>query len=85
MIKMTRDQWLKQGKELFGDDVKMWQFVCPVCNTHQSAHGFMELTTIPKSKIINYLGFSCIGRYTDKMGCDYTCGGLLPLYRKIVT
>lgn len=27
------------------------------------------------------LGFSCIGRFDKKQGCDWTLGGLLPIHR----
>jgi hypothetical protein len=67
---MTRQEWMAQGRELFGAEPRDWKVVCPVCATVQSCRDFEEHTDIPKEQISGYMGFSCIGRYA-KGGCEH--------------
>jgi predicted RNA-binding Zn-ribbon protein involved in translation (DUF1610 family) len=39
--------WLAKGKELFGDDPKAWQFVCPNCGHVQAIADFISLQLHP--------------------------------------
>jgi hypothetical protein len=90
MVRILRSEWLEKGKELFGEDFWDWEFVCPVCGTIQSAIDFFE-AKVESARISNYLGFSCIGRFTgagpykkngpQQKGCDWTLGGLFHLHR----
>jgi hypothetical protein len=91
---MTRPEWLKKGKDLFGEDFRDWKFVCPICGTIQSARDFFA-AGVEAEKVSSYLGFSCIGRFTkagpykkegpQQKGCDWTLGGLFHLHRVEVT
>lgn len=81
---MTKEEWIKQGTEIFGADQMTWKFVCPVCGYVQSVADYKEAGA-PFSAV----AFSCIGRYLktsrdafSKEGdgpCNYAGGGLLKL------
>lgn len=70
---------------------------CPMCGTIQSAH---DLITAGAGKnmdeVENYLGFSCVGRWTHQKppptkkgtqdGCNWTLGGLFQCHEmKVIT
>lgn len=80
MIKMTRDEYFDLAKKMWGEDNKEWRFECPHCKTSQSWNDFSIHTELKKEDIESYLGFSCIGRFTDKFGCDWTLGGLFQIH-----
>lgn len=85
MIRYTEEEWLKKGKELFGEKRKDWQYVCPHCGTVQSATLFLENGISETQTMQGVVGFSCIGRFTDKkIGCDWTCGGFLQIHESEV-
>lgn len=68
-------------------------FVCPVCNTMQSAHDLIQAKAGKNfDEVQTYLGFSCVGRFTNagpyipseppaSPGCDLTLGGLLRVHK----
>lgn len=76
---IKHQDWLEEGKNLFGDDFKVWAFVCPSCKTVQTANDFLELKIKP-TDIERTIAFSCIGRFTKEKGCDWTLGGLLQIH-----
>lgn len=70
-------------------------FICPMCETIQSAMDFVR-AGVEKEKVDNYLAFSCIGRWTHgkpppdrngtQEGCNWTLGGLLKCHElEVVT
>lgn len=70
------------------DDVA---FICPVCATVQSARDLIAAGAGTSfDEVGKYLGFSCIGRFTDAgphksgaspgRGCNWTLGGLLHVH-----
>lgn len=68
----------------FGKDKTKWKYKCPVCGTIQCVEDFIK-AGVPKEEIDGTIGFSCIGRFTKEMGCDWTLcdwklGGLLQLH-----
>lgn len=86
-ITMTKEEWHAKGKDLFGDDLFKWRFVCPGCGHVQSIEDFRrhkDAGATPESARCE-----CIGRYTAgkswandnprKTGgpCDYAGYGLL--------
>lgn len=85
------DEFMEEAKKRFGPDKKKWKFVCPVCKTAQTAYDLLAVG-VQKDKISEYIGFSCIGRWTDAgsfydkkrspiaVGCDWTLGGLLRIH-----
>lgn len=66
---MTREEWMAEARERFGDDPSKWRFVCPVCGTVQTAESFKAHTELDGGQISGVLGFSCIGRFAVG-GCD---------------
>jgi hypothetical protein len=94
LLKITRDEWLARGKQLFGEDFKQWKFVCPVCSTPQSINDLLA-AGVKNEVVANYIGFSCIGRFTEAKahkkndppgaGCDWTLGGFFSIHKVEVT
>lgn len=73
----TLKEWREKGKEIFGtDDFKKWQFVCPMCGNIQTYDDFEGITDDPIQKFY----FSCIGRFKDGVGCNWTLGGLFQIH-----
>ena len=76
--------FIKEAESLYGKAAKKWKFICPVCDTIQSAEDLIA-AGVDKAKVKNYIGFSCIGRWTGAgshleskgkgKGCDWTLGG----------
>ncbi len=88
--KITESEWLEEGKELFGEDMKQWRFKCSNCGHIQTVQDFIDLGVKEPE---NYVFFSCIGRFmpdcegtvwNDKSPCDYTLGGLIPIVSTVV-
>lgn len=74
-----------------------YAFKCPICHTVQSMNSLVK-AGCPASKVDNYIGFSCEGRFTEAgpwedtpkrrkvRGCDWTLGGLFKLHElEVVT
>lgn len=78
MIKLAAEEWFQKIKDEgveFGD-VK---FVCPSCGTEQSMNDLIEAGVDP-DKATNYVAFSCIGRFDESKGCNWTLGGLFQIH-----
>lgn len=79
---MTREEWAAKGRELFGDDIRQWRFICPSCGHIASVIDY-RIAGAPEGAI----AYSCIGRWTgakkeaftakDGGPCNYTGGGLV--------
>jgi hypothetical protein len=76
----THDDWVAEAKKRFGDDLKKWQFVCPQCKTVQTIQDFID-ADVEKETISRVIAFSCIGRFTEDKGCDWTLGGLFRIHK----
>lgn len=64
-----------------GNGITSVRFVCPHCKTPQSAKDLIEVGAGKDfDEVEKYLGFSCIGRFTNDRGCDWTLGGLFQLH-----
>ena len=74
-MSITRDAWVESAKALFGDDPKLWRFVCPVCSTEQGYAEFAEHTDLENGTIDRVLAFSCVGRWA-RGGCEHVGLGL---------
>ena len=92
MVTMTVEAWKEKGKQLFGEDVLKWRFVCPSCGHIQTPEDFRPYKGEGATPDIAY--FSCIGRYdghgdtvmcSGKSPCNYTSGGLFNLAPVMVT
>lgn len=62
-------------------------FRCPRCKTLQSAQDLIDAGAGKSiDEVEKYLGFSCVGRWDDKKGCDWTLGGLFCIHElEVVT
>lgn len=78
---MTRSEWEARGKELFGEDIMKWSFICPSCGHVWSVQDYKNAGA-PSGAV----GFSCAGRWLpnpkdafrrDGGPCNYAGGGLL--------
>lgn len=60
---------------------------CPRCGTEQSANDLIEAGAGASLDDVEcYLGFSCIGRFDESRGCDWTLGGLFSIHQlEVVT
>ena len=99
MKRLTKEEWLKEGRALFGLSFRDWRFVCPVCGNVAAIgdyEAYKEQGATPESATKE-----CIGRYRpggkrafgDDPGggggsggpCDYAGYGLLRLSPVTVT
>jgi hypothetical protein len=67
MRTMMQDEFLAEAKSRFGDNVRDWKFVCPMCGTVQSVQQLLDAVIAAggkKDDVHGYIGFSCIGRFT---------------------
>lgn len=79
----NREAHLARGRELFGEDMKTWRFVCPVCGHVATVQDWLD------AKAEGSIAFSCIGRFlpgkpreafSEGNGpCNYAGGGLFAL------
>ncbi len=62
-------------------------FQCPRCKLLQSANDLIKAGAGKNmGEVEKYLGFSCVGRWDDSKGCDWTLGGLFQLHKlEVVT
>lgn len=79
MRTLKEADWVEEGEKKFGERKRDWKFVCPKCNTVQTGQDFLD-EGVDKDEVIDVLGFSCIGRYVEKKGCDWTLGGLFKIH-----
>lgn len=77
----TKDEFLDEGKQLFGPDYMNWKFICPACGHIASFEDYKKVHAP-----VEAVGFNCIGRYLkysrEAFGsgpgpCNYTSGGLI--------
>lgn len=66
--------WFKEGTSLFGADPMQWKFICPVCGHIASTKEWMDAGATSGA-----VAFSCIGRWQEGVGCDYSGGGFIGL------
>lgn len=70
--RISKEDWLAQGKQLFGDDPRQWKFKCACCGHVQTMADFSELRdlglwqfdTIADTQVAYY---ACIGRYDPRI------------------
>lgn len=82
METMTLEQWREKAVSLFGKDPLDWKFKCVRCGHVQKGRDFKRLVENP----MDFAFFSCIGRWKEDVGCDWTLGGLLQIHEvEVVT
>jgi hypothetical protein len=77
MKRLSLKEYTDLFEERFGKDHKNWKVKCPHCGEVQSIQDFLELNI---EDPMNKWGFSCIGRWDKKRGCDWTLGGLFQIH-----
>jgi hypothetical protein len=89
---ITLDQFRAEIKQQ-GVDKLDYAFICPICNTVQSARWLIAAGAGKDfDEVEGYLGFSCVGRFTgaggekreEGKGCNWTLGGLFQLHKLTV-
>jgi len=57
------------------------KFVCPRCGTEQSAQDLIDAGAGKDWEDVQpFLAFSCVGRFDDSKGCNWTLGGFLQIH-----
>lgn len=80
MITLTSDEFLSaiKSQNVHRSNVT---FLCPNCGTLQSANDLIKSGAGKDfTEIAPYLGFSCIGRWDNSKGCDWSLGGLFRIH-----
>lgn len=72
--KYKKEEWLAEGKSLFGENFEDWKFVCPRCKRINTGKEFKEAGAEPNSMYCE-----CIGRYDKTKGCDWAAYGLFDI------
>jgi hypothetical protein len=77
----NNEEWMKEGRRLFGEDMMKWKFICPSCGRVISVQEYKDAGA-PTGAI----AFSCVGRWDGHgdvdafehggKGCSYAGGGL---------
>jgi len=73
---ITQEEWLADGNARFGEDRSLWKFKCVRCGHVQTARDFRDIGVDPDGRVY----FSCIGRWKEGVGCDWTLGGLFQIH-----
>lgn len=70
-----------------GVPIERVTFRCPMCKTLQCAQDLIDAGAgATLNKVETYLAFSCVGRFTDGKGCNWTLGGLFKIHElEVVT
>lgn len=76
---MTRAEWMEEGRRLYGDDPRKWQFKCVQCGNIQS-HESVTARNPDIGDTSSWIFFACEGRHTPGIGCDWTLGGLFQIH-----
>jgi len=77
MKTLTLQEWKEEGTKLYGEKMGNWLFVCPQCKQIQSLKDFVE-KNVPEPTTKFY--YSCIGRWVENRGCNWTLGGLFQIH-----
>lgn len=81
MRTITLEQFKKELKDQGKQKIEDVLFVCPRCKTPQCGQDFIDAGVGDNiDQVERYLAFSCIGRFSDKKGCDWTLGGLFQIH-----
>lgn len=76
---ISREEWLRTARDLFGEDPLEWRFQCPKCGTSQSGNDLLA-AGVSRDELDRVLAFSCIGRFESDQGCNWTLGGLFRIH-----
>ena len=80
MITLTLEEYVSALKSQ-NVDMNDATVQCPKCKTLQSISDLLNSGACKNvDEAMKYFGFSCIGRYDNKKGCDWTLGGLFQFH-----
>lgn len=75
MTTIHQATWEAKGEQLFGTNKEDWRFVCPACG-HVASIAKIR-AELPELKGKRWApGQECVGRFTDKVDCDWCAYGL---------
>ena len=81
METMTIDQFKQAIKDQGHKRIEDATFECPQCKTLQSAQNLIDAGAGNSfDEVEKYLAFSCIGRFDEDQGCNWSLGGFLQLH-----
>ncbi len=81
MEKITLEEATVRMKAQGSEDIMGALFECPRCKLAQSGNDLVRVGAGKDLEEINgFLGFSCIGRWAEDEGCDWTLGGLFQVH-----
>lgn len=71
---ITREEWLREGIELFGPDKRRWTFRCPCCGHPQSVADFLHHRLDPQGKVFRTClsAFLTPGAESHREPCTYS-------------
>lgn len=82
---VTLEEYQDALKEQDVDRIEDIKHVCPSCGTVQTPQDLIDAGAGESmDDVREYVGFSCVGRWTDEKGCDWTLGGLLQIHDLVV-
>lgn len=94
MIEVTLEEYQKSLRDQGADSELDYVFVCPLCETMQTARELIEAGAGKTfDDVEGYLGFSCIGRWKgaktprkvpDGLPCNWSLGGLFKAHKMVV-
>ena len=87
MKTLTLEEFKTAIKSQGKDRIEDVTFRCPSCKTLQSAQDLIDAGAGKSmDDVEKYLAFSCVGRWNESKGCDWTLGGLFPIHKlEVVT
>lgn len=87
MIIWTLEEFREAIKSQGKDRIEDVTFQCPRCKTLQTAQDLIDVGAgIDMNEVEKFLAFSCVGRWTDEKGCNWTLGGLFKIHElEVVT
>ena len=77
MRQLTREEWRSERVSKFGEDPAKARYVCPKCKNVASYEDFQIFKENPDLKVdFETPAFNCLGRYSEKVDCDWAAYGL---------
>ncbi len=82
MRKITFNEWIARGEELYGADRTQWEFRCVACGNVQSIQSVIKRNqSLSFDDIQDWIFFACECRYTKGVGCDWSLCGLFRIHQ----
>ena len=78
---LTLEEYQAALKSQDVDRIEDTRHVCPPCGTVQTPQDLIDAGAGDSMEDIRgFVGFSCVGRWSEEKGCDWTLGGLLKIH-----